>query len=140
MTYTFDDYNYVVKLNKGERLTTALEQFCDATGVQGAWINGIGGALEATIGYFNIETKQYEWHKVDGMHEVISLNGNLATDKDGNMLFHLHGVLGDGELRTVGGHVKDIIVGPTMELFVHRTWKPLRRVLDTEVGLQTLDL
>jgi predicted DNA-binding protein with PD1-like motif len=140
MTYTFDDYNYVVKLKKGEHLAAALEQFCNETQLHGAWVSGLGGTLEATLGFYNLETKEYEWRTFEGLREIVSLGGNLAADKDGKIMFHLHGVLSDREFQTVGGHVKDLVAGATVELFVHRTWKPLGRTLDREIGLQTLDL
>ena len=140
MTYTFDEYNYVIKLRKGEHLAPALEQFCDETGTTGGWLSGLGGAQQVTLGYYDLDRKQYEWKTFDGLREAVSLTGNLAADEQGKMMFHLHGVFGDRDFQTIGGHVKDLVVGATLELFVHRTWKPLARKTDPEVGLQTLDI
>ena len=55
-------------------------------------------------------------------------------------MLHAHGVLSDREDKTIAGHIKDLTAGATVELFVHRMQQPLKRQLDPEVGLQTLDL
>jgi len=140
MTYMFDNYNYIVKLKKGERLAPVLEEFCGQTGIQGGWLSGVGGADQVTIGFYDLEKQEYEWKTFEGAREVVSLTGNLAKNEQGKMMFHLHGAFGDREFQTIGGHVKDLVVGGTLELFVHRTWKPLTRKTDPEVGLQTLDV
>jgi Predicted DNA-binding protein with PD1-like DNA-binding motif len=140
MTYSFDDYNYVIKLLKGERLSEAIEQFAEETKIEGGWIQGLGGTLEATLGFYDLDKKEYQWRTFEGLHELVSLNGNLAFDEQGKMMLHAHGVIADQNYQTVGGHIKDLVAGATVELFVHRTFKPLHRKTDGQVGLQTLDL
>lgn len=140
MKYSFDGYNYLIKLSKGERLSEAIEQFAAETKIEGAWVDGVGGALEATLGFYDLEAKEYRWKEFDGLREVISLSGNLAFDERGKMVFHLHGVLADREYQTIGGHVKDLVCGATLELFIHRAYQPTKRKQDPEVGLQTLDV
>lgn len=140
MTYSFDGYNYLIRLNRGERLSEAIEQFCNDTKIEGAWLNGLGAASDITLGFFNLSTKDYKWRTFGQMMEVASLTGNLARDDQGKMMFHLHGVFADDEYQTVGGHVKDLVAGATLELFVHRAYQPTHRTLDDETGLQLLDL
>lgn len=140
MRYSFDGYNYLIKLSKGERLSKVMAQFAAETNIEGAWVSGVGGALEATLGFYDLESKEYLWQTFEGLREVVSLSGNLAFDEEGKMMFHLHGVLADREYKTIGGHVKDLTCGATLELFVHRAYQPTKRKLDIEIGLQTLDL
>lgn len=141
MTYTFDDYNYVIKLNKGERLGEALEAFMAAEPkLEGAWISGLGGALEMTLGFYDLEAKAYQWRTFKGLYELTALTGNLAADEHGKLTAHLHGTFADQQFQAIGGHVKDLVAAATVELFVHRTRKPLRRKTDPEVGLQTFDV
>lgn len=140
MVYSFDGFNYLIKLNKGERLSEAMAQFVRETKVEGAWVNGIGAALEVTLGFYDLETQKYHWQIFSELREVVSLTGNLAFDEQGTMMFHLHGVFSDRQFQTVGGHVKDLVAGATVELFVHRAYQPTRRKTDPAVGLQTLDL
>jgi len=130
----------LIRLQKGERLSTSLEQFIADTKIDGAWLSGLGGATDITIGFFNLSSKDYKWRTFGQTMEVVSLTGNLASDDTGKMMFHLHGVFADDEYQTVGGHVKDLVAAATLEIFVHRAYKPMHRNLDDETGLQLLDL
>lgn len=140
MVYRFDGYNYLVRLDKGEYLMESLERFVRETQLQGAWVSGIGGALEAELGFYDLETKQYQYQRFEGLSEIVSLAGSLAFDENGKLIVHLHGVFGDKQYQTLGGHVKDLVAGATVELFVHLSQLPVRRKLDGEVGLPLLDL
>lgn len=140
MTYSFNGYNYLVKLEKGERLHENVIAFAHAAKLQSAWVSGIGGALTATLGYYDLDAKTYIWKDFDDLREVVSLSGNIAFNEDGAMQLHAHGVLSDRSFKTVGGHIKDLVTGATLELFIHPSYKPMRRKADPEVGLQTLDL
>lgn len=140
MIHSFDGYNDVIRLQKGERLGAALGQFMAETRLPGAWLSGIGAASGVELGFFNLASKEYKWRTFSSMMEVASLGGNLAYDDRGKMMFHLHGVFADDEYGTVGGHVRDLTVGATLELFVHRTYVPLKRAYDGETCLQLLSL
>lgn len=140
MTYSFDGYNYVIKLTKGERLSDVLEQFVQEAKIEGAWVEGLGGVLEITLGFYDLEKKEYQWQTFEGLRELVSLTGNLAFDEAGKIMLHAHGVVADESYQTLGGHIKDLVAGATVELFIHRSYQPLRRKIDPEVGLQTFDL
>ncbi|HUS25808.1 MAG TPA: PPC domain-containing DNA-binding protein [Nevskiaceae bacterium] len=140
MIHTFDGFNYVIRLDKGERLATALEQFFAAAKPEGAWVSGVGGVLEVILGFYDLDKKEYHWQTFKGLREIASLQGNIALDEQGKLMFHLHGVFANEKYQTVGGHVKDLVAGGTVELFVHRTYQPLHRKMDDGVGLPILDL
>lgn len=140
MKYSYDGFNYWLRFDKGENLHKNMQAFMEETGIDGGWVSGIGAALEGELGFYNLETKEYQWTKFDGMREILSLQGTLAKNEVGEMMFHLHGTFGDQKYQTIGGHVKDLTVGGTLELFVHRAFVPLKRKTDENVGLQTLDL
>jgi predicted DNA-binding protein with PD1-like motif len=140
MTYTFDGYNYLVRLERGERLAECFEQFFEQTRIDGGWVNGLGAASVVTLGFYDLSAKEYRWRTFDTMMEIASLTGNLAKNDEGQMMFHLHGVLADEQYQTVGGHVKDLVAGATVELFIHRAYQPTHRTFDENIGLQLLDL
>lgn len=141
MVYKFDGFNYVVRLSKGERLAEALNNFAVKTKVDGAWILGIGGAQEVEVGFYDLNAQKYSFKMVKKLLEVTSLQGNFALNEQNETVFHLHGTFSDESLATFGGHVKDLVVGGTLELFIHRTDDmPLKRKLDDQTGLQVLDL
>ncbi len=140
MVHLFDGFNDIIRLNKGERLSDVINTFSTANDLPGAWINGVGGVMEVTLGYYDIQAKEYHWKTFDDVREITSLQGNLAKGEDGKMIFHVHGQFADSNYQAVGGHVKDFIAAATVELFLHRTYKPLQRKHDDEVGLALLDL
>ncbi len=140
MKYSFDGFNYLMRLDKGERLSDALEKFGLETNIEGGWVSGLGGAGTATLGFFDLDKKEYDWRDYEDLREVVSLTGNLARDEKGQFVFHLHAVLGDRDFNTVGGHLKDLTAGATLELFIHRAYQPTKRKTDESLGLKTLDL
>ncbi len=140
MKYSFDGFNYLMRLDEGEKLGEALEKFAQETKIEGAWVSGLGGAQRATLGFYDLDKKEYDWRDFTDLREVASLTGNLARDEKGDLVFHLHVVLGDREFNTVAGHLKDLTAGATLELFIHRAYQPTKRKMDERVGLKTLDL
>lgn len=140
MKYIFDSYNHVICLEKGENLAESLATFFNETKHEGGWIEGVGGALSVELGYYNLEKKEYQWRTFDQTLEVLSLQGTVALNESGEPVFHLHGVFSDENYQTIGGHVKNLTVGGTLELFVHRSYTPLKRTLNPGTGLQTLSL
>ena len=140
MTYHFDSYNYVLRLDKGEELIEVLDRFAREQKLQSVWLSGLGGALSAELGYYNLETQSYEWNSIDELTEITALQGNLAWEDD-QPKWHVHATLGKRDLSAVGGHVKKLIVGGTCELFLHRIFDTkLTRSHDNGVGLSLLNL
>lgn len=140
MTYHFDGYNYVLRLEKGEEMIEVLNTFAHEQDLKSVWLSGLGGALSAELGYYNLETKTYEWHAVNELTEITALQGNLAWEND-QPKWHIHATLGKRDLQAVGGHVKTLIVGGTCELFLHRIFDTtLTRRNNADIGLSLLDL
>lgn len=140
MTYSFDGFNYLMRLDKGERLSEGLKQFVRETNIEGAWVSGLGGALEMTLGFYDLDARAYQWRTFQGLYEIAGLNGNLAFDDKGEFAFHLHGTFGDRDYQSLSGHVKDLVAAATVELFIHRTYNAVIRKLDENTGLAVLDL
>lgn len=140
MTHSFDGYNHLIRLEKGERLTEAMEQYFAESKIEGGWVNGLGAASEVTLGFYNLSSKEYKWCTFANMMEITGITGNIAYDKDGRLMFHLHGTFASDEYQTVGGHIKDLVAGATVELFVHRSYQPMHRQFDDDTGLQLLNL
>lgn len=140
MQYKFDGYNYLVRLEKGELLTESLKTFCAQEKIAGASVSGIGAATAVNLGFYDLNAKQYQWKKLDQLLEIVSLQGALSWD--GNQPHvHFHGVLSDADMRTYGGHVKELEVAGTCELFIH-IWNSdqLTRSENPDSGLKLLDL
>ena len=71
--------------------------------------------------------------------EITSLNGNI-TRKDGEVYIHLHGTMADQENRIHGGHVIELTIGATCEMFVRVLAGEVNRVRDEKLGINLADL
>jgi hypothetical protein len=140
MVSTFDGYNYTVRLNRGEKLSGAMEQFFANNELEGASVTAVGGARQLELGFYDLDAKEYLWKTFPDLYEITGLLGTIALDEQGKLMYHLHGTFAGRNYQVVGGHVKDFVVGGTCELFIHRTYQPLRRTIDAETGLKLLDL
>lgn len=140
MVHSFDGYNYLIRLDKNERWADAFATFTHDTKLQGGWLNIIGGVLEVTLGYYDLDKKSYQWQTFAGLREITGVQGNIALNEAGEPMHHLHGTFADQNYQVIGGHVKDFVAAATVEVFVHRTFKPVQRKTDPNVGLQTLSL
>ena len=107
--------------------------------IDSAQIIAIGGFEQATVAYWNRETKQYEDHDFNEQLEVVSLIGSVSRTKDGHKV-HAHVTLGRRDLTTIGGHLKRGVVYPTLEMIVIPIDPPLVRERDTDTGLDLLTL
>lgn len=140
MTHLFDGYNYLVRLEKGELLIESLVAFMKEQQIKGGWISAIGGALSAELGFYDLTAQHYSWKKYDDLMEIISLQGNAAWDGE-NPVLHLHGSFSDQSMQPYSGHVKELVVAGTCEVFLH-VWNKgqLKRSHDEPTGLKLLDL
>lgn len=135
-----DTYNHLVKLQKGDLVFESITKLVKDENIKGSWVNGLGAAQWAELGYYDFKTKEYHFNRVDGPFEVLSLQGNIAWDEE-EPLLHIHGVFSAESGKTFGGHVKEIEVIGTIEIFLHNWWgDKLTRSHDEESGLKLLDL
>ena len=116
-----------------------LAEFATDQRVTAAEVSGIGAFERAVVGFYRLRNRDYERVDVDDETEVISLLGNLSTTEEGPRV-HLHAALGRPDASTVGGHLFEGVVGPTLELFVREEPGILGRLPDEEIGLPLLDL
>lgn len=135
-----DAYNWLVRLERGELLSDGLLAAVEQEGIKTGWIMGIGACEWAELGFYDLESKQYQWQKFDEPLEILSLQGNVSLDGEKPML-HIHGMFSGKDYQSVGGHVKDLEVAGTCEIFLHDWFAdPLNRGVDPDTGLKLLDL
>lgn len=141
MSYTFDGFNYFIRLQKGDLLAQSLTELVQKEQLSGAWLSGLGAALWVELGYYDLDAKQYIWKRKDETLEITALSGNVAWSDDQPAL-HIHGSFSDREMRGFGGHVKELAVAGTCEVFLHLKQGPdkLTRSHDTDIGLNLLDI
>ena len=116
----------VLILERGEELQEALAAFARESGVKSAWLSGLGGSMDVTLGFYDITSKSYRWKEFEEPLEIVSLTGNLSTS-DSEPFWHIHGVFSGKDYQAVGGHVKSMRVGLTCELHISHLSSELHR-------------
>lgn len=138
MQYRQSENHYTLVFHKGEAFVANLCGFCEAHDIKAGFFHGLGGALSAEIGFYDLEKQEYSFRQLDETLEIVSLHGNI-TSKDSEPFVHAHGVFADEQLKTYGGHIKEFVVGGTCEVQLHSFGSTWRRTPDEETGLSLID-
>jgi predicted DNA-binding protein with PD1-like motif len=136
MKYTQSGNTYLLVLNKGEEIVSALTQFATETNLTCATVSGIGATDDAELGVFDTFEKQYYTKQIRAMTEITALCGNV-TQKDGKPYVHLHATLAT-MFDVVGGHLTKAVVSATCEIFVQAFPIATNRQFDSVVGINLL--
>ncbi len=115
---------YAVRIDPGEDIMESLKSLCKRENIRLAQVSALGAADHAVIGVYDLREQQYHREELDGFMEITGLTGNVTT-VNGEPYLHLHGTMADANHVIHGGHVLEMRVGATCEMFV--------RVLDGEV-------
>jgi predicted DNA-binding protein with PD1-like motif len=134
-----DSNGWLLRFESGERLRQTFTSFLADNHCNG-WINGIGGVYDPELSHFNTTNNAHRPQVLPGFYEVLSLSGYVALSSEGVSEFHMHGSFGDEQHRAFGGHVFDLTVGPTLQLFICWIARPLQYITDPATGVQLLDL
>lgn len=128
-----------MRFEEDEIFPEKLLEFVGSEEIYNASFTGIGAFSRARLAYFDVETCRYADREVDDQVEVLSLVGNVARHSE-QPLVHAHITLGRRDYTTLGGHLQEGSVRPTLELFLRVGEEPLDRVTDAVYGLPTLEL
>jgi predicted DNA-binding protein with PD1-like motif len=129
---------YAVIFRKGDEVLSGLTDFAIQYHVGAAHFTGIGAISTATVGWLNLPKKMYNAIHVDQQVEVLSMIGDVAL-YNGKPVVHAHLVLGKSDGSTVGGHLWEANVNPTLEVFVSVDPVPLQKKPDDESGMKLID-
>jgi predicted DNA-binding protein with PD1-like motif len=111
MIEAMNAHEWVVRLQDGEDLVAVLR---DLVSDSALILSGIGMVRNVELGYWN--GSEYEVHAYPDPAELLSLQGNLATDAAGQRIAHVHLSMSrqDGSVR--GGHLVAATVHNTLEM------------------------
>jgi uncharacterized protein len=125
---------YAVIFDSGDRVMPALERFAREQGLTASSFTAIGAFSQATLGFFDMETKDYRRIEITEQTEVLSFLGDIAM-QGSDPKIHAHVVLGKIDGTAHGGHLIDATVRPTLEVVLTELPGHLRRKHDPETGL-----
>ena len=130
---------FALVFDTGDEFMSELTSFAEDNDLSAASLTAIGAFSGATLGYFDMEKKEYEKIPVEEQVEVLSLVGTIAP-KDGEPQVHAHVVLGRSDGTTRGGHLLEAYVRPTLEVVIIESPEHLQRRTDEETGLPLINL
>lgn len=131
---------WVIRLEKGDSVIESVAGFCEERGIGAGTFSGIGAVTRARLGYFDQVEDSYVESEFEEELEIVSLTGNISRKSDGTLFPHTHCVLSDREMKVVGGHLFEAVVGPTVEIYLWTVPGELRRAIPPGESLELLDL
>jgi len=82
--------NYYIRMDRGDEIVSNLLEICEKESIPSAVFSGIGGCQSAELQVFIPETGSFETERLEGMLELVSLNGNVVRDDDRKLFHHTH--------------------------------------------------
>jgi hypothetical protein len=133
---------YAVVFETGDEPLAGMTEFAEEAGLDAAHLTAIGAFERATVGWFDLESRDYRRIEVNEQVEVLSFAGDITHDstEGAKPMVHVHTVLGRSNGAAVGGHLLEARVRPTLEVVVTETPAALRRRADPATGLALIDL
>ena len=131
-----DKQNYILKFELGEHYPTVFIEFLKKNKIGGGFFVGLGAGTDPEVAFYDLKKEKYLTKRFKGDLEVLNLTGNVS--KSGKeTIIHQHVTLGKKNFEAVGGHLMDMRIGGTLEIFLTVT-SPLKRAKDTATGLNLL--
>lgn len=134
MQYRQSGNTWTVRLDLGEEIIAQLKKLCEDEGIRLGRVEAIGATDRTVIGVYDLEKKEYYPEEINEFMEITSLNGNITT-MEGKPYIHLHATLADQHHAVHGGHVLEMYVGATCELFITVPEGEITRTRDETLGI-----
>ena len=127
-----------VRVDRDDEVIASVLDVCRKESVKSAIFSGIGGCSSAELQVFIPETGAFETERLEGMLELVSLNGNVVTGDDGQLYHHTHALFSyksNDQHGMAGGHLKSTTVRYTAEIELRPTiGGVIARKYDPETG------
>ncbi len=130
---------YAVVFDIGDEFIAGLTGFAKEHNLAASHFTAIGSFRDARLAYFQVEKKEFKPIPIDEQVEVLSLVGNITLDQ-GEPKIHAHVVVGRPDGTTLGGHILEAHIRPTLEVFVVESPTHLHRTYNPDVGLSLINI
>lgn len=125
---------HMIRFDLGEEIIENLKKLCEDEHILLGRVEAIGATDHAVIGVYDLAKKEYYPEEINEFMEIASLNGNI-TAMGGKPYIHLHATLADQNHVIHGGHVLEMRVGATCEMFVTALDGEVNREKDEGLGI-----
>lgn len=130
---------YVLIFSKGDEVVSGLTEFAQKYNVKSAHYTAIGDASSAKVGWYDSSRKMFKVIPLNEPSEITSLVGDVAMF-NGKPVAHSHVTLATSDGICRGGHLLQLVIGPTLEVFVTVEPTALYKKLDNELEVGVIDL
>lgn len=130
-------WHEVLRFDQGDDVVGGILDFAREKKIEAAWLSAIGSCKDVELGFYDLEKKEYANKVFREPLEILEASGTLAV-KGGDPILHWHGILGNAEYETIGGHIHRLIANATVEVFIHKLNETLERGYDENTGLNLL--
>ena len=131
--------SFVLVFETGDEILSELLHFAKEQKISAAHFTAVGACESVTLGFFDLEKKDYEKIFVGEQVEVMSLVGNIALYQNEPKI-HSHIVVGKRDGTAQGGHLIFGQVRPTLEMFVSELPQTITRRLNQTTNLPLINL
>lgn len=132
------EQGFIVSINDKASITDALTDFVTQNKIIAGNILGVGAVNEATLRFFDPETKKYVDKTFSEQMEISNMTGNIAV-KDGKPYLHVHATLGRKDYTALAGHLEDGKIRGAGEIFIMPIQADIQRIKSEEIGLNVYD-
>ena len=117
-----------IRVDPGESMMETLRTVAQDEQIPAAAIvSGVGMLTEVKFGFFDVQIDDYRPISKQGIYDISSIQGNIIREPNGNHVPHVHLVVNDASMKTLGGHLMDARCHVTMEIFLTVLELPLVR-------------
>lgn len=137
MKLIINEENFLLaRFDRGEEFIKEFSKVMEDLKWQSGVLWGIGGAQRLELGFYDLDRKEYI-KKIfsGGSFEALSLTGNFVFISEKPFL-HIHGSFAGKDFKSFGGHVFELDVGGTLEVWCQR--ENFSRKLDDNTGLNII--
>lgn len=136
-TKKINSQNYLIRLQKGEKILEQLKKFCLENEVEGGFFYGLGAVSFVELALYNVETKKYYSQKFEQALEMTNITGSIGyLEKE--LIIHSHATFSDEKMQAIGGHLVEAVISGTAEIYFQILPK-LTKKYDEETGLKLFD-
>jgi hypothetical protein len=129
----------VFRVARGGVLPDALTNYVRTNKIAAATCTAIGAIEDVVLAYYDLTDRTYKEQRLEGIWELVSLIGNVAT-KDGAPYLHAHVVVSDPDMHTRGGHLVSCTVAATVEVTLTPRQDAITRSFDEDTGLFLMNI
>jgi len=123
------------RLPHGSDLLEAITDICMKRNIRLGRVEALGAVTRARLGFYDQQTREYEYFTLEMPLEIASLVGNISL-KEGRPMVHAHVTLADGEGRAFGGHLASGTTIFACEVIIESFGGPVfDRKFDPQTGL-----